>query len=327
MLHRDCAYCKKTLTDMASLQAGVGPDCRKKTNHLFATTLPANLPRALAELSRLKVQEWPSEAAAYFAEHLLSLADHIGEEGLDLRPYVEALTWLTSAGLGEKVRDTIAATITHLGYPVVASMILGSAASSEAVITIDTSKGSLANPGFIRIKAVQNPKAKKALYALGGAYYNGGWGFPLKAAEALSTVFPVYYPWFKFEGVDGWTGIVAAREAFLLAFKAVMLPPAMPTTLPPPMENFAILVDSVEVLLAKKGVVVSPIGSRKASKTGVERFGIRAPYNGAWVVKLKGSVPESDRHYSAVDYTWEIDAPRYASIVALAADQFLPKTS
>lgn len=325
MLHRHCAYCKKPLTDMASLQAGVGPECRKKTNHLFATTLPANLPRALAELSKLKVQEWPSEAAAYFEANLLSLADHIGEEGLDLRSYVEALTWLTSAGLGETVRETIAATITHLGYPVVASMILGSAASSEAVVSIDTSKGTLANPGFIRILSVQNPKARKALYALGGAYYNGGWGFPLKAAEALSMTLPIYYPWFKFEGVDGWAGIVAARDAKVLALKAVMLPPAMPVTVPPPVTVSETPADSVEGLLAKKGVVVSPIGARKASKTGVVRFGIRAPYNGAWVVKLKSSVPESDRHYSAVDYTWEIDAPRYASVVALAAETFLPK--
>jgi len=41
---RFCSRCQKELTDPASLEAGVGPQCRNRDNHLYAKAIEANLP-------------------------------------------------------------------------------------------------------------------------------------------------------------------------------------------------------------------------------------------------------------------------------------------
>ena len=164
---RFCSRCRLPLTDAASRECGVGPVCRRKDNHLFAKTIRANYPMALALLmglpedgSALAVEARPTfkrmrKALMRRAERAANASDTatFNAGGQDLRKIVTDLDFLCSfshhgrVASGSNVRDMLTGMVRHLGYVGLAGVLDGVASTSPAKIWFENGRVYLSGLG------------------------------------------------------------------------------------------------------------------------------------------------------------------------------------
>lgn len=152
---RHCSRCGLSLTDAASREAGVGPVCRAKDNHLYAKSIPANYTMAVATLLAMKDGEGLCEETVKVYKRLkatlirraerasrdsvdITKFHHTGE---DLRKIITDLDWLCSwAHPARDAHSTFVSVIRHLGYVGLAAVIGGDASTSPSKVWFENGR-------------------------------------------------------------------------------------------------------------------------------------------------------------------------------------------
>lgn len=146
---RHCSRCGQPLTDAASRECGVGPVCRKKDNHLFAKTIPANYAVAVVHLLALgqgdRLHEDACSTFLRMRKTLLKRAEKAAQanddttalklRGQDLRKIVGDLDFLCSFEHHDySAKTSIVEIVRALGYVGLAGVLAGEASTSPAKV-------------------------------------------------------------------------------------------------------------------------------------------------------------------------------------------------
>jgi hypothetical protein len=154
---RNCCRCGKELTDAASLEAGIGPVCRKLDNAVLATMIPADAAAALSAFSQIDASDTPEtchNTLGQVGADLLAL-----DANKDWRATVKRCEWLLSWGQPHKVREALKGIIESLGYVGLLSVINGEAAKGKTTITFEDGRLYMQGPnnkaGRIALKEIK----------------------------------------------------------------------------------------------------------------------------------------------------------------------------
>jgi hypothetical protein len=168
---RQCSRCGLALEDPASKEAGVGPICRGKNNHLYAKTIDANIPMASALIFGTNISELPTETHERWNELFVSYsrkmkrvwqknedAFNMKMTGGDFRDEVTTLDWMLSYKLKPEVKEKLVKTVEYLGYVSLASVLSGDASTSGAKVWFDSGRifleGKANTAGFIAMRKI-----------------------------------------------------------------------------------------------------------------------------------------------------------------------------
>ena len=212
MLHikTHCMRCQLELTDPASIEYGIGPECRSKANHILAQEIPTAWDaESLGAILFLTKDSWPTHVQPIFEEVWQKIVEaksfNSSEEYLkthalkeDWRATVQKLAWLGSfTALKETIRHYLASIIKGLGYPQYANFMLKIASASEGTLWLE--------PGFVKFSGVKNMEGVKALKTLNhvGARAEKElvkgeehwvWRCPIKHVLAFIDIVKLYWP-------------------------------------------------------------------------------------------------------------------------------------
>jgi hypothetical protein len=312
---RSCCRCRKDLTDMASIEAGIGPICRKQDNKLLANSIPANPPEALMALLTINPDtSITPDAQATYADLLGMLTLNL--DGTDWRIAIRKIEKILSYDSTRwKVLKACSEVARWLGYLGVAALWNGEAATGDAVVRFDplTSKGPR-----IFVDGPRCPAARHKLHSLGAVNFPSPkpgrrmFGVDPKHLDAFATIVQTHYPMS--------VGLADARvevEAFL-ATSAVLKPTLTPVT--------------VQATPAPGG----PVSTCRIEKNG-NSLKINTPYDATFIAGFKNMIPYKDRSWDAATKAWMCDAsylpqvtdlitqvykktPTYIDVAAISAD-------
>ena len=309
---RSCCRCRKDLTDMASIEAGIGPVCRKQDNKLLANSIPANPPEALMALLTIKADASINvDAHATYADLLGMLTMNL--DGTDWRIAIRKIEkilsyddtrWKTLKAFSEVAR--------WLGYLGVAALWNGEASTGDATVTFNplTARGPR-----ILIDGPRCPAARKKLHNLGAVYVPSPKPgrrtivVEPKHLDAIATIVQTHYPM-----SIGLSVVRAEVDAFLKS----KMPAPTPVT--------------VQATPAPGG----PVSSCRIEKNG-NSLKINTPYDAAFIAGFKNTIPYKDRSWDAATKSWMCDAvylpqvthlitfhyrktPTYVDVAAVNAD-------
>lgn len=139
--NRSCSICQRELTDAASVETGVGPVCRNRSNEALAKSFPADLPeaRALIETAASKgiLSTVPEAQATLTAIADAVLSDDAGER-TDWRTVIKQAEWVLSHnGIGGRVRCLLQDLAEALGYHATAALWRGDVVVGAASLRFD----------------------------------------------------------------------------------------------------------------------------------------------------------------------------------------------
>jgi hypothetical protein len=149
ILLRFCSRCGQPLTDPASVECGVGPICRGKDNHLYAKTIPANLPLASAIVLGTDPSQFPTELADEWSkvrDQFIALMARTEQQtallftGADFRQIVRKIDWFLSWRMGTTLRNRLVKVVHGLGYIGLAGVLSGEASTSEAKVWFENGR-------------------------------------------------------------------------------------------------------------------------------------------------------------------------------------------
>lgn len=313
---RSCCRCRKDLTDMASIEAGIGPVCRKQDNKLLANSIPANPPEALMALLTIKADASINvDAHATYADLLGMLTMNL--DGTDWRIAIRKIEkilsyddtrWKTLKAFSEVAR--------WLGYLGVAALWNGEASTGDATVTFNphTARGPR-----ILIDGPRCPAARKKLHNLGAVYVPSPKPgrrtivVEPKHLDAIATIVQTHYPM-----SIGLSVVRAEVDAFLKSKTPTPMPAPTPVT--------------VQATPAPGG----PVSSCRIEKNG-NSLKINTPYDAAFIAGFKNTIPYKDRSWDAATKSWMCDAvylpqvthlitfhyrktPTYVDVAAVNAD-------
>ena len=287
---RSCCRCRKDLTDMASVEAGIGPICRKQDNVLLANSIPANPPEALMALMTINADASINpDAQALYADVLGMLTLNL--DGTDWRIAIRKIEqilsfddtrWETLNAFSEVAR--------WLGYLGLAALWNGEAATGDATVTFNAFSPSGPRV-FIdgpRCMAARNKFYKEKLYPVNVPSPTPGRrmiGVHAKDIDAFATIVQTHYPM-----AVGMTQVRAEVDAFLAAIKAASTPAPTPVTVQGPPTAGAPVSSSCRI--EKKG----------------KNLKVSTPYDASFIAGLKNMVPYTHRGWDATTKTWMVDA-------------------
>lgn len=315
---RSCCRCRKDLTDMASIEAGIGPICRKQDNKLLANSIPANPPEALMALLTIKADASINvDAHATYADLLGMLTMNL--DGTDWRIAIRKIEkilsyddtrWKTLKAFSEVAR--------WLGYLGVAALWNGEASTGDATVTFNplTARGPR-----ILIDGPRCSAARQKLHNLGAVYVPSPKPgrrtivVEPKHLDAIATIVQTHYPM-----SIGLSVVRAEVDAF---FKS-KTPTPTPMPAPTPV--------TVQATPAPGG----PVSSCRIEKNG-NSLKINTPYDAAFIAGFKNTIPYKDRSWDAATKSWMCDAvylpqvthlltfhyrktPTYVDVAAVNAD-------
>lgn len=172
--HRHCARCYKDLTDPASREAGVGPICRGKDNHLYAKLIKANLAQASAIVLGTHENDLPEECRERWGEFRTRFINQFRRSesvtdvrfvGGDFRECVKDIDWLLSHRMRTNIRTRLITVVEELGYVGLAAVLSGDAALSPAKVYIRDNyiflEGKSCKPGFLTMRKIPGIKCPR----------------------------------------------------------------------------------------------------------------------------------------------------------------------
>jgi len=184
---RNCARCERALTDTASLEAGIGPICRRKDNALLARQIPSDLAeaRTIVENRRRFLRGVTPEV-----EPILSaIVDDIrfGQGREDWRVTVKRMEWLLSTKHATgMLRETFYELAEALGYVALVSLWKGELAIGSrrpTTLSFDAQRKRLV------LESVRPPATvTEKLRAIEGRRFEfarKAWTFPAHSHEAV----------------------------------------------------------------------------------------------------------------------------------------------
>lgn len=131
-----CSKCGAELKDAASVNFGIGPECRKKANHILATELPCNLDNVALDALLLSIhaEDKPEPVRAAYLSLQKAILEPVVINGSivkrDWRDVVGLATQLCSTEQDRGVRQSLYQIITALGYPAYANYLSGVASAN-----------------------------------------------------------------------------------------------------------------------------------------------------------------------------------------------------
>jgi hypothetical protein len=169
---RRCSRCRQSLTDPASRESGVGPNCRKKDTHLYAKSIKANF--GLATIRALSIHDhmlapecldaWHNAVQKLLkaSEKVANVTDDIvimERTGADLRDVMRVCDMLCSYEHPDRdVRSTVVDIVQACGYVGLASVLSGEASTSPSRIWFENGRvymtGLGNKSGFITMKKI-----------------------------------------------------------------------------------------------------------------------------------------------------------------------------
>jgi len=175
---RSCSRCGKELTDPASREAGVGPVCRQKDNHLYAKLIPANIPMAGALVLGIKSDQLHEECSQRWLnvreEFIIKMAkvQQLNEDasimrltGADFREEVRDIDWILSYRQSPEMKSHLINVVRYLGYPGLAAVLSGEASKSKAKVWFENGRvflqGTGCTPGWRKMKKIPGIKTPR----------------------------------------------------------------------------------------------------------------------------------------------------------------------
>lgn len=291
---RHCSRCGMELTDAASMEAGIGPICRKMDNYLLATMYPANLPAARDALYRVQMDRFQDVLTPTFVK----IEEALHSDAPEFRSTVKRIEWILSHPISSADRAAWYDVVTALGYIALVSMWKGEAASGQATITFDS--------GRIYFKGPRNKAGAKALKTVKGYRFHGTskmWSFPVTSSEnlgALGMAISIHWP--------NNTGVPEAFAAACAVLANNTSASALDTrgsvakaTTPAP--------QAPEITITDNEDGTFQVCTQK--------------YNPAYVADLKGAIPYKSREWSYMTKGWRI-AGEYREVVVSLLNKHFP---
>lgn len=188
--HRYCSRCRCELSDVASMERGMGPLCAGKSTKLYAKTIPANY--AMANISALAINDelMHSECHSLWHETRQKLleatqsaangdqANNFAWTGEDLRRIVKNIDFILSyRHPRESTRDHLIQVVRHLGYIGLAGVLSGEASTGEARLWFENGK--------VNLQGSRNKNAYRAFAAIRGVTLPRTVGKPYMAPVSL----------------------------------------------------------------------------------------------------------------------------------------------
>ena len=180
---RTCTRCRLPLTDAASMEAGIGPICRKMDNHVLATQIPANITAAREALFAVGTQD--AVLTATFAKVEMDLY----ADTADYRATVKRIEWILSHPIPSNDRKAFEAVVTALGYVALVAMWNGEVAKGKATVRFEA--------GRLYLKGPNNKAGRSALKAIPGRQFHGEtteWSVPAKQLGDFAKVVAKHWP-------------------------------------------------------------------------------------------------------------------------------------
>lgn len=140
--NRSCSICQRELTDAASVETGVGPICRSRSNEALAKSFAADLveARALVATAADKgiLSTVPEAQATLTAIATAVLSDDAGER-TDWRTVIKQAEWVLSHnGIGGRVRCLLQDLAEALGYHATAALWRGEVVVGDATLRFES---------------------------------------------------------------------------------------------------------------------------------------------------------------------------------------------
>jgi len=301
---RACTRCHKELTDAASMEAGIGPICRKLDNALLARLIPSNVGRAVELLGELL---WVSTVAPETSETLAKVIEAVRAPDAaareDWRLEVKRVEWALSFPANNEIRTMLTSVVAALGYVGLASLWNGEAATGVAVVTCANVEGFGMR---LVITGPKNSAARAAFKTLNGYRFHpkgsvatvekAAWSFPVACHAAFRLAVITHYPNNK-----------GLAEAVELAAASVVVAPVARASAPV--------------------AVAAPVAAPKA-KCSIEHAGtmlkVHSPYNPAFIGALKAALSWTDRRWNSTEKVWEVAAVNENVLVGLIVKHYGP---
>lgn len=287
---RSCCRCSKELTDAASMEAGIGPVCRKQDNTLLANSIPANPPEALMHFLGIDIGSLVPETVNTVLTVKHDLAANLA--GTDWRKVIKRIEWILSFEDNRKVTLGAFSNVARsLGYLGLAALWNGEASTGQATVWFANGRLYVAGPRnmaarfafkkaggrFLGSVAVPNVGNKPAWYV----EHNGD-------IPAFATAIQTHYP------VNiGLTDSLAVATAYAAQVKATPAPVApTPPTAPTGGSN-------VKHRIEQRGSSLS----------------VFTPYDAGFIADLKATVPYAFRSWEPAAKCWKVES-RFLSAVS-----------
>lgn len=287
--HRYCSRCRCELSDVASMERGMGPLCAGKSTKLYAKTIPANY--ALANISALSIQDDYMHPECHTLWHetrqklLEATQNAAGQEqqnqfawtGEDLRKLVKSIDFILSYRHPRDItREQLITVVRHLGYVGLAGVLSGEASTGEARLWFEN--------GFVRLQGSRNKNAYSAFAAIRGVTLPRRIGQPYAAPVSLLEPFLGlvlrFYPMYEGDFEE-----VRAAAAAWVPPPPVVQPATVATVVPDALDGIAY------------------IRMRSADFT-LQFNWMRGADLGGFISNLKSGVPYDSRAYDPVTKLW-----------------------
>lgn len=298
---RNCTRCYKALTDAASMEAGIGPVCRKLDNALLAKLIPSNIIRARELLATLDF----TDAAPETMSVLVAVETAItADEALtrdDWRKDVKRVEWALSFQGNTAFRKTLTSVVAALGYVGLAALWNGEAATGEAAVTCMGDR--------LVVQGPKNAAARSTFRRIAGAVFHkpgtklekACWSFPMAEHAAVLLAVITHYP-----NNQGLQLAMEGAQNYLANLPKPVPPPAAP----------AVAVPAVEAPAAPK------------AKCAVESVGVllkvRTPYKPEFIQELKSELVWTDRRWNSAEKMWEVASVNSSIVMGLIIKHFGP---
>lgn len=302
---RNCTRCGLPLTDAASMEAGIGPICRKLDNALLARLIPSNLPSARASFEAVDLTTAAPETVKTLNEVYEAIFSEEALTRADWRLEVKRIEWALSYPANNSLRRDLTDAVRALGYVGLASLWNGDAATGKATVQFLNNRIVVSGP---RNKAVR--MAFRSIY--GRVFHDpkklieaAAWSFPATQYEAVFMAVLKHYPNFD--------GLMETMEAAKAAVAAATPAPVQTAVIDTP-------VGPVEVPLT----VVPTV--KAAAKCSILSAGVLlkvvTPYKASYIAALKTAFPYNDRRWNATERCWEVAQTHKAKVEELTKEYF-----
>jgi len=276
---RVCIRCGKELTDAASMEAGIGPICRKLDNAVLAASIPADVEQARESLSAVEKSALVEESVPTFNNVFGALFATDADTRTDWRKEVKRIEWLLSFPQNvESCRAALTNVARGLGYVGLAALWDGKASTGVAMMRCAE--------GRVFIAAPRNADFRYAVKQINGWRFHPNpdgdrpeWSVPVLAHVALNPLVMTHYP------------NCPTREQ-VIAQAATLAQSALTGA---PMGAVAAATAKVRVLEADGWI------------------NVYAPYNAGFIADVK-QMPYPNRKWNSVDRCWQVAGSRKSEL-------------
>lgn len=211
--YRSCSRCGKPLEDFASCEAGVGPICRNKDNHLYSKTIRGDYSTAAALVLAFCSDGLHADIRSAFEAMREDLVNKLFSattsstyeacasgtvSGVDLRKFIKKIDWMLSYRMPSDQRLDLIRIVHKLGYVALAGVLAGRSSTGTSAIGFDattgmlTLKGSFIKPGYRAMHQIQGAKLPNNRMASDKTIY-----VPAQFHEKFAEVVTEFWPCFN----------------------------------------------------------------------------------------------------------------------------------